>query len=158
MGNTSSHDTQQARAALDQADRIALATDRDRRVHGLATAVFGAVMGIYVAAHRFVDGQGWAESGLFGAYVVILMALAVWQRRAANTTPRGARHIGYVGLAGSAVLMIASVVWLNLRQGDNRVAGIGEQPDHWWVYAIVAVVTALPSLAAGHVIFYGRRA
>lgn len=157
MSSTSGPDSQEARAALEQADRIGLATDRDRWVHGLATAAFGVLMGVYVASYRLVDGSGWGEGILLGVYFVSLFGLAAWQRRAANTTPRNARRIGYVGVAGSAVLVIASIIWMNVRQGDNRIAGIGDQPDHWWVHAIVAVVTAVPSLAAGHVICYGRR-
>lgn len=155
MSSPSNHDSQHARAALEQADQLQLATDGDRRVHGFATAFFGVLMGIYVAAYRLVDGSGWGEGLLLGFYVVSLFGLAAWQRRAANTVPRGARQIGYVGVVGSAVLLIASIVWMNIRQGDNRMAGIGEQPDHWWVYAIVGVVTAAPSLVAGHRIFYG---
>lgn len=157
MNTDSSHDAAQARAALEQAQSADLATDRDRRVHGLATAGFGLLMGIYVAAYRLVDGSGWGEGLLLGFYAVTLFGLAAWQRRAANTVPRNARQIGYVGVIGSAVLVLASIVWMNIRQADNRIADIGDQPDHWWVYALVGVVTALPSLAAGHVIFYGRR-
>jgi len=157
MTNTSSHDSHQARVALEQAERADLATERDRRVHGFATAGFGLLMGLYVAAYRLVDGSGWGEGTLLGLYAVTLFGLAAWQGRAANTVPRNARQIGYVGVAGSAVLVIASIIWLNVRQGDNRVAGIGDQPDHWWAYVLVGVVTALPSLIAGHVIFYGRR-
>jgi hypothetical protein len=157
MNATSSKDAAQARAALDQAQNATLTTDRDRRVHGLATAGFGLLMGAYVAAYRLVDGSGWGEGILLGLYVVTLFSLAAWQRRAANTVPRNARRIGYVGVIGSAVLVLASIIWLNIRQAENRIAGIGDQPDHWWVYAIVGVVTSLPSLAAGHIIFYGRR-
>lgn len=157
MNATSPHDAAQARAALEQAQSANLTTNRDRRIHGLATAGFGLLMGIYVAAYRLVDGSGWGEGTLLCLYVITLLSLAVWQRRAANTVPRNARQIGYIGVAGSAVLLIASIIWMNVRQGDNRIAGIGDQPDHWWVYALVGVVTALPSLIAGHVIFYGRR-
>jgi len=156
--DTNSTQSHEARAALEQAGQLQLATDRDRRVHGVATAAFGILMGIYVAAYRIVDGSGWGEGLLLGFYVVTLFSLAAWQRRAANTVPRNARQIGYVGVIGSAVLLLASIIWMNIRQGDNRMAGIGDQPDHWWVYAIVGIITALPSLAAGHVIFYGRRA
>lgn len=157
MNATSSNDATQARAALEQANNADLTTARDRRVHGLATAGFGLLMGIYIASYRLVDGSGWGEGILVGLYVVTLFGLAFWQRRAANTVPRNARQIGYIGIAGSAILVIASILWMNIRQGDNRIAGIGDQPDHWWVYAIVGIGSALPSLIAGHVIFYGRR-
>lgn len=148
---------QEARAALAEASRIGLATDRDRRVHGGATALFGVIMGVYVAVYRLVDGTGWGEGLLMGSYVGGLIALAAWQRRAANTVPRGARTTGYVGVAGSAVLLIASIIWMNVRQGDNRIAGIDDQPDHWWVYAIVGAVTAAPSLVAGQWVARGSR-
>ncbi|MEO6019134.1 MAG: hypothetical protein ABIP45_02670 [Knoellia sp.] len=157
MNATSNNDAAQARAALEQAQNATLTTDRDRRVHGLATAAFGILMGIYVGAYRLVDGSGWGEGILLGVYVASLLGLAAWQRRAVTTIPRNARLIGYLGVAGSAVLVIASIIWMNIRQGDNRIGGIGDQPDHWWVYASVGVVTALPSLAAGHAIFRSRR-
>lgn len=152
MNTTSSHDAAQARAALEQASNAELTTDRDRRVHGLATAGFGLVMGLYVAAYRLADGHGSVEGALMGLYVVTLLGLAAWQKRAAGTVPRNARSIGYLGLAASAALMIVSVIWLNVRQGDARTAGLPDQVDAWWVYVVAAVVTALPTLVAGHLI------
>lgn len=157
MSATSSSDATRARAALAQASSADLASARDRRVHGLATAGFGLLMGVYVATSRLVDGSGWGEGVLAGLYLVTLVGLAFWQRRAASTVPRNARQIGYVGVGASAALVLVSILWLNVRQGDNRTAGIGDQPDHWWVYAIVGIVSALPSLVAGYAIFAGRR-
>lgn len=148
---------QEARAALAEASRTGLATDRDRRVHGGATATFGVLMGVYVAAYRLVDGSGWGEGLLLALYCGGLFALGAWVRRAANTVPRGARLMGYAGVAGSAVLLLASIIWLNVRQGDNRIAGVDDQPDHWWVYVGVGLVTAAPSLVAGQWVARGSR-
>ena len=64
--DTNSTQSHEARAALEQAGQLQLATDRDRRVHGVATAAFGILMGIYVAAYRIVDGSGWGEGLLLG--------------------------------------------------------------------------------------------
>jgi len=147
----------QARAALEQADRTELSTDRDRRIHGLATAGFGVGMGLFVGAYRLVDGNAWAEGGLVALYVLVLFALAMWQKRAASTVPRNARRTGYVGLAASVAAMWASIIWLNIRQGDARRASLPDQVDSWWVYACAALVTALPMLAAGYVIQRHRR-
>ena len=57
MNTTPDQHTAEARAALEEADRTQLSTDRDRRIHALATAGFGVGMGLFVGAHRVVDGH-----------------------------------------------------------------------------------------------------
>lgn len=153
----SGHDTDaamDARAALEEAQRAGLSSDKDRRVHGLALAGIGLVMGAFLAAYQYFDGN--SAGVIMAVYVAALLGLGAWQRRAA-TVPRGSRQLGWIGSAVSAVLMLASIIWLNVRQGDNRAAGIGEQPDAWWVYAIAAVVTALPLLVTGTLVARGGR-
>jgi cytochrome bd-type quinol oxidase subunit 2 len=142
----------QAQDQLDRARNTRLATARDRQVHAVATAAFGVIVGVYVAIGRAVDGTGWAESLLLSGYALLLMVLAFWQTRAARTVPRHARRTGHIGLAGTVVLMLAAITWLNVRQ-----SGDPGRPEHWWVLVLTALVVALPMLIAGHRIFHGDR-
>ncbi|PRY60173.1 hypothetical protein BCF74_108119 [Knoellia remsis] len=154
----SGHDTDaamDARAALEQAQGANLSSDRDRRVHGFALAGFGLVMAAFLALSQYFDGR--AGTIVLGFYVVALFLLAAWQKRAAGTVPLGSRQLGWVGMGLSVLFMLASIIWLNIRQGDNRAAGIGEQPDAWWAYALAAVVTALPLLVTGALVARGGR-
>ncbi len=146
----------QAQAQLDRAEAARVGTDGDRRVHGLATAAFGLVVGAYVALTRVVDGT-WAEYAVLGGYVVLLFGLVWWQKRAARTIPRHARRTGYLGLAGSIVLMLATVVWLNVRQAGYRAEELPDQPEQPLVLLAVALVVALPLLVAGLRIVRGPR-
>ena len=157
MNTTPDQHTAQARAALAEADRTELSTDRDRRVHAFATAGFGVGMGLFVGAHRVVDGHPWGETGLLVLYVATLGVMAFLQKRAARTVPRNARRTGHIGLGASVAAMWAAIIWLNIRQGDVRRAGLPDQVDSWWVYACAALVTALPMLVAGRVIDRQRR-
>ena len=114
-------------------------------------------MGVFVGAYRLADGHSTLGGALAGFYVLAVFGLAAWQKHAARTVPRNSRITGYVGMAGSVVLMLASIIWLNVRQGGNRTAGLPDQVDAWWVYAVAAVLTALPLLAAGHIIHRVQR-
>jgi hypothetical protein len=152
--HTSAH---QARAALAHASSARLASDRDRRVHGLATAGFGVAMGLFVVASRVTESRGVANGVLVALYIGALVALAGWQKRAAGTVPRNGRSIGYAGLASTLVMMWVAIIWLNVRQGDARRAGLPDQVDSWWVYACAALLTALPMLVAGLAIDRQRR-
>lgn len=146
-----------ARAALDHAAGAHLGTDRDRRVHALATAGFGIAMGVFVAASRVTEGTGPGAGVLAALYVGALVALAGWQKRAAGTVPRNSRATGYVGLGATLATMCAAIIWLNVRQGDTRRAGLPDQVDSWWTYLCAALLTALPMLVAGLLIDRQRR-
>ncbi len=157
MHTTPDQHTARARAALEEARRPGLSTGRDRRIHALATAGFGVGMGVFVGAHRVVEGHAWGEAALLALYIAALFALALWQKRASRTVPRNARRTGYVGLGASLAAMWAAIIWLNIRQGDARRAGLPDQVDSWWIYACAGLLTALPMLVAGHVIHRQRR-
>ncbi|GAA4110319.1 hypothetical protein GCM10022415_03910 [Knoellia locipacati] len=146
-----------ARAALAHASGARLGTDRDRRVHALAIAGFGVAMGVFVVASRVAETTGAGTGVLTALYLGALVALAGWQKRAAGTIPRNGRLIGYVGLGATLALTWVSIIWLNVRQGDARRAGLPDQVDSWWVYACAALLTALPMLVAGHLIDRQRR-
>lgn len=146
-----------ARAALEQAQDADLTTIHDRQVHALATAGFGIVMGVFVVAYRLADGHSNLGGALAGFYVLAILAIAAWQKHKARTVPRNSRRTANVGMVASVILMLTSIIWLNIRQGDNRTAGLPDQVDSWWAYALAAVVTALPMLIAGRVIFRKHR-
>ena len=154
--NATHDDPTRARAALEQAATTRVGTDRDRRIHALATAGFGLAVGAYVSLNPPADRHTWFGGVLFALYVATLFALAAWQRHAARTVPRHSRMVGYAGLAAMGVLALGSIMWLNVRQGDNRTAGLPDQLEAWWVYVLVRVVIALPMLVAGHVIQRSR--
>ena len=146
-----------ARAALAQASDASLGTDRDRRVHALATAGFGVLMGAFVVASRVAESTGRGSGVLTALYLGALVALAGWQKRAAGTIPRNGRVIGYVGLGATLAMTWISIIWLNVRQGDARRAGLPDQVDSWEVYVCAALLTALPMLVAGLLIDRRRR-
>ncbi|HOA67431.1 MAG TPA: hypothetical protein PKL25_10235, partial [Phycicoccus elongatus] len=104
---------EQDRAALESTPRPA-GSERDRRVHGLATAGFGAIVGAYVGITQALPRDNGAVSLITAGYVGLLIALAFWQKRAARTVPRHANLIGYVGLAGTLCLAFVGVVGLTI--------------------------------------------
>ncbi len=139
---------QQANDRLRDAQRVRLASGRDRTVHAVATAGFGVLVGAFVVMDRIVEAGSPANGVIVGGYVVLLLALAAWQARTARTTPRHSRRIGHFGLAGTVVLMLAGIMTLNWRQ-SAAPAGTAE---HWWVLLLVGVAIAFPMLLAGHLI------
>jgi hypothetical protein len=145
--------SQEARDQLAVAQSATVTTTHDRRVHGLATAGFGVAMGAYVAIQRALDGTG-AETPLLAVYAIALLGLVTWQTRAARSVPRSSRLIGYVGLAGSFVLMMATIMWLNVRS-TGRLGGVEGQPESWGILLLAGVVIALPMLVAGARILRG---
>lgn len=146
-----------ARAALAHASGANLGTDHDRRVHALATAGFGVAMGVFVVASRVTESTGRGTGVLTALYLGALVALAGWQKRAAGTVPRNGRATGYVGLGATLVTMFVAIIWLNVRQGDARRAGLPDEVDSWWIYLCAALLTALPMLVAGLLIDRQRR-
>ena len=72
---------EQDRAALESTPRPA-GSERDRRVHGLATAGFGAIVGAYVGITQALPRDNGAVSLITAGYVGLLIALAFWQKRA----------------------------------------------------------------------------
>jgi hypothetical protein len=114
-------------------------------------------MGVFVVASRVSETRGGDGGVLTALYLGALVALAGWQKRAAGTVPRNGRVIGYVGLGVTLAMTWASIIWLNVRQGDARRAGLPDQLDSWEVYLCAALLTALPMLVAGLLIDRRRR-
>lgn len=135
---------EQDRAALESTPRPA-GSERDRRVHGLATAGFGAIVGAYVGITQALPRDNGAVSLITAGYVGLLIALAFWQKRAARTVPRHANLIGYVGLAGTLCLAFVGVVGLNILE---NVTGERATVAPLW-YLLAAVAIAAPMLIAG---------
>jgi hypothetical protein len=145
--------SQQARDQLAAAESATVTTDKDRRVHGLATAGFGVAMGAYTALSRVVEGTT-AETPVYAAYAAALLGLAAWQTTAARSVPRSSRRLGYLALAAAFVLMLATMVLLNIR-GTGHLGGVEGRPESWGVLLLAGLVIALPMLAAGARILRG---
>ncbi|MGL5865638.1 MAG: hypothetical protein ACRCYX_07160 [Dermatophilaceae bacterium] len=139
----------EARARLEHA---ATATSRpwtaDRRVHGLAMAGFGGILGAYVALSRATNATGW-ETPVQVVFILTLGGLAAWQTRAGRVVPRGVRHIMWAGLAGTSVLALGTRIAHSTHWARSPTDPTSEP---WWVLAAAAVIVALPALVAGLVI------
>ena len=146
---------QQAREQLAQADA---ATDRragDRRVHALATAGFGLLVGGYLAVSRLAEGTSW-ETLIIVFYVLLLIRLLGWQTRGASTWPRHAKRTSWVGLGASVVLFLGAVIALNV--GDaQQDAGTTAPSDNVALLVLAGLVVAAPMLAAAVLINRGDR-
>lgn len=138
--------TESARDQLDRASRADLASAADRRVYGLYVALIGVIVGGYVAVTRLVDGGSGSPYVLVG-YAALLVAVTVWQSRAARAIPRGAKRKGLFALVGTVVLMIAAITTLNVVEIE-----VGLQ---WWHLALGGLVVALPSVVTGVLIARG---
>lgn len=134
----------EARAALESVTTTSVGTDRDRQVHGLATAAFGAAVGIFVALTKALPSDLSLAKALPSLYVVALIGLAGWQARAARSTPRHARAIGYAGLGGTLVFAFLGIAGLNILGHDVNPAPV------WFFVAAIAI--AAPMLVAGWLI------
>jgi len=137
---------QEAREQLAAAEA---ATDRragDRRVHALATAGFGLVIGAYLAVSRLVEDTS-AETLVVVCYVLLLLGLAGWQTREARTWPRRARRTSYVGLGVTVVLFLGAVIAFNVVDAQQEVP----------LLVLAGLVVAAPMLVAAALIERGER-
>ena len=132
-----------ARAALERARSSGLAGDRDRRVHGLATAGFGLLIGAYAAATR-ADALEDNSAVLAAGYVVIALLIAAWQRRSARAVPLGARRVGWIGIATTVAALIVALGVVN-----TIYRSTGETPI---ALALMGIAVALPMVVAGLII------
>lgn len=139
---------EQARAALAEARLNLPDADRDRRIHALATAGFGALVGVYVALTQALPDDSSARGFMTAGYVGLLIGLALWQTRGARTVPRHSKVTSWIGLAGTFVMMMASTITLNLL--ETRSGQVTSLSPLWYVLA--AVVVAVPMLVAGGLI------
>jgi len=94
----------EARAALEQASRTSAVSPGDRTVYAVGTALFGVVLGAFVPLARALDLDN-GPSYLTAVYAVLAIAIATWQTGAARSVPRGAKRVGYVGLALTVVVI-----------------------------------------------------
>jgi hypothetical protein len=142
-------DADQARDQLQRAAALEIDSTRDREVYGVATMVFGAVIGIYMAVQEALDGKDpWDDLTTVG-YAVLLVGLAWWQTRTVRTVPRNARTTGRVGAVATLVLAMAAVMGMNAWGHTVRVPPA--------VLVLVAAVIASPMLVAGQLIRTGGR-
>jgi uncharacterized membrane protein len=146
---------EQARDQLVQARSVLVEDRASRRVHGLATAAFGLAVGCYVAVQQRFDGIRPWDSLAVAGYVLVLVTLAAWQARAARVVPRRSRFISRVGLAGTVVLVLPTIVVLNIRAAARVTEGAAGGPESLWALAVAAVTIALPMLVAGLLIRRG---
>ncbi len=137
-----------ARRSLAEADSTSLAGPRDRRVHAVAVAGFGLLVGGYVALGR-LDRQDGSGSWGLGAYIALLVLLAAWQTRASAALPRGTRRTGWTGLAGTLVLCAVVQGWLNWREQTTASGPV--------LLVVVSLVAALPALLAAAAVLRGNR-
>ncbi len=146
---------QQARKQLAEAEA---ATDRragDRRVHALATAGFGVLVGGYLAVSRLAQDTSW-QTPAITLYILLLVALATWQTRGASTWPRYARRTSWVGLAGTMVLFMGMVMAFNVREAQQELDGVAPT-ENVALLVLAGLVVALPAVVAGVVIARGGR-
>jgi hypothetical protein len=146
---------QQAREQLAEAEA---ATDRragDRRVHALATAGFGLLVGAYLAVSRLAEGTAWQTSATT-FYVLLLFALAAWQTRGASTWPRHARLTSWVGLGVTMLLLLAAMMAFNVREAQQEADGL-VPTENVALLALAGLVVAAPMLVAAVRIDRGER-
>lgn len=137
-------DAQQAQAALDEAASRRIDSPHDRRVHGLATAGFGILVAVFVT--WLPTGEAWATV----AHFALLVALATWQTQSARSTPRAAKRIGNIGLAGTVVAVLVVTIARNVLEANYAEISVLLQ-------VAATVLIALPMLVAGGLIVRGRR-
>ena len=147
---------QEARDRLDRAEAATGRRAAERRVHALATAGFGVLMGGYLAVSRLVQ-ETRLESVAVVAYVLLLCALASWQTTGARAWPRHARRTSWVGLGATLVAFVAWVLVLNVREAGREDAGLAG-PESLLLLVVAGVVTATPMLVAAARIRRGGRA
>ena len=138
---------EQARAALESTPTLGN-TARDRRIHGLATAAFGALIGGYVGLYQGLPDDHGARSGMTGVYIFLLFALAAWQAKNIKSWPRHSKITSYLGLAGTVVL--AGIGTLGLNVLETRTGVRADISPVWYVAAALGI--AAPMLTAGRLI------
>lgn len=138
--NGPDYTAEDARDRLDRAAQLDLAGAKDRRIYGLYLAATGIIIGAYVVVTRTVDG-GSSSPLVLAGYVALLLAVTVWQSRAAGAVPRGAKRKGLFALLGTVVVLLVVIMALNVIEIELGL--------RWWYLAIGAVATALPCIVTG---------
>jgi hypothetical protein len=138
---------EQARAALESTPTLGN-TARDRRIHGLATAAFGALVGGYVGLYQALPEGNSARNVITAFYVLLLFGLAAWQTKNIRLWPRHSKVTGYVALG--CTVMLAGIGTMALNFLESRTGVRAEVSPLW--YAVAAIVIAAPMLVAGWII------
>ncbi len=141
---------QQAREQLAEAEAATNRRADDRRVHALATAGFGLLIGAYVALYRLAEGSGW-QVVVLSSYVLMLVALSLWQTRSSRSWPRHARRVSWTGFTATMVLFLAVVMTLNYREAQQELDGSTPSEDVL-LLLLAGGVVAVPMLVAALVI------
>ncbi|MBR7743509.1 hypothetical protein KC207_09435 [Phycicoccus sp. BSK3Z-2] len=136
----------EARRRLDHLEAATANRDAERRIHALATAGFGVLMGGYLTISRVVEETRFETVALV-LYVVLLGALAAWQTRGALAWPRHARRTSWLGLGGTFVLFMGAVVLFNVREVAREDGG-APGPENVVLLVAAGVLTATPMLVA----------
>ena len=140
---------EQAREQLATIQERTMDTSHDRTVHAAATAVFGVVTGLYMAAQNIL--ADWVSHTIGTAVFLAAWLVTVWWiERVARTVPRRAKAWSRAGIVVSFVLTLTVVLpWLNLSAQTT--------PNTWPMVAAGAAVAAVPALVAAAVIRWGSR-
>ena len=131
---------EQARAQLTAIQSRSITTGRDRSVHALATAVFGAITAFYMASQNIL-ADGIAHTIKTAAFIGLWL-LVVWcTEQAAKTVPRQAKLWSRIGIAGSFLLSLTVVLpWLNFS---------AQTAENTWPMVVGgAALAAAPALVA----------
>lgn len=146
---------QQAREQLAHAEAATSRRSDDRRVHALATAGFGLLVGGYLAVSRISEDTSW-ETVVIAFYVLLLLALTRWQTRGARTWPRFARRTSWLGLGGTVTLFLVAVIGFNIREAGQQLDGVA-QTENLGLLLLAGIVVAAPMLVAALAINRGER-
>lgn len=134
-----------AAAALASASSTPAPTSpHDRRVYAVGTALSGILLGGYLGFMRGIDSRNPWFDGAVVLYIVLVAAIALWQRRAARSVPRGAKRIGWIGLGATLAVVMVGVGLLNVAYGRTGAP--------WPMAAALALASAAPLLVAAYVI------
>ncbi|GAA2739518.1 hypothetical protein GCM10009867_35910 [Pedococcus aerophilus] len=144
---------QQAREQLAHAEAATTHRDGDRRVHAVATAGFGLLIGGYLAISRVTEDTSW-ETVVIAFYVLLLLALTRWQTHGARTWPRHAKRTNWLGLTATMVLFFAAIIGFNIREAGQELDGLAatENPG---LLVLAGLGVAAPMLVAAAVINRG---
>lgn len=126
-----------ARQIAEAEGRSPVATDHDRRVYAIFTASIALAMGIGTILMIL---SPWVMI----PYILVIAGLIWWQWGARGASPRGAGLTYVLGTVGSGVMIgIVVAVLANLQESGNLTP---------WMYALGALVVALPGLIAAALI------
>ncbi len=137
---------QEAREQLAHAEAATGRRDAERRVHALATAGFGLLVGAYLAVSRVTEDTRW-ETVVIAFYVLLLLALTSWQTRGARAWPRHARRTSWIGLGATMVLFLAAVIAFNVREAGQELDGV-PKTENIGLLVLAGVAVAAPMVVA----------